>query len=226
MINLLNIVPEGSITKGWGVDISPVKGKEEIESLRNYAISLTGTEGVRIAIDRSKADAIIGYITQNDIDIPVVDRNVPISIYSIYLGEDKYLPIVTTAKPDQEDTTLLMLNFETDIGSVIHSVEVENFNTISYLIKNKDFKTRLALSGISINNRMESSIMIRYGYNNGRTLLSNKIIIPPTIIPANYAKNRFLSSELDQVVIDKISLGNITLDKMDLSTICVNNREK
>jgi len=223
MLRLYNQTPVSSEVTGWGVFATPSKDK----SKKNYHIALRGTDkGIRLPIDRYKYEEL----TIVDSGMVFPDINKFTKLYSVCIGENKYIPVVTLAENEEEDRNILMYNYETGPGEVLTDVQLFNMQVITSYITNKDFRTRITIAAIDINNKEDFGIQIKYGFNNGRILQVEKIMFTSYHTIKETSKKYGNNKQVEYFYIDTshehatepISKKNIEVPRIDLSEICIN----
>jgi hypothetical protein len=226
MFRVYNRVPEGSEIQGWQVVTEPAKNRAD---RKHHNVCLAGIEkGIRLALDRNKYE-----------DLTVVDTgrvypniNTFTKLYSIYLGADKYLPIVTTAETAEDNRNILLFNFETNPGEVIADIQFHNLIPISHYVTNKDFKSRVTFAAIDIDNKKDIGVTVKYGFNNGTVLQVEQITFTNyfTILEAakSTAMNRkqveMFNIHTSHEKVEKIESARLNIARMDLSDICINQQ--
>lgn len=217
---MYNHVSEGSEIKGWSVTSENAKNQK---GRKHYNVCLDGVEkGIRLALDRNKYEPL----TQVDAGKVYPAINVFTKLYSIYLGADKYLPIVTLAENAEENQNIVLLNYETNAGEVIAGLDFINLIPISHYITNKDFKSRITLAAVDIDNTKDYGVRIKYGFNNGRILEVEQIMFSNYGSMVEAAKKNSLNQQTNIFksveTIEKIESSRLNIPRMDLSDICIN----
>jgi hypothetical protein len=226
MFRMYNHVPEESEIRGWGVVTEKSKTRSD---RKHHNVCLSGVEkGIRLALDRNKYE-----------DLTVVDAgkvfpniNTFTKLYSIYLGGDRHLPIITSAETPEENRNILLFNYETNPGEVIADIEFNNLTPISHYITNKDFKSRLTLAAIDIDNTKDFGVKIKYGFNGGRILQIEEIRFTNYFSVIESIKSNkgsvqpieFFSIDNSHETVEKIESTRLNITRMSLSNICINQQ--
>jgi hypothetical protein len=226
MIRLYNQTPDGSEIKGWEVF---TKVNQENTKKKSYSISLSGADrGIFIALDRNNYENL----TIVDAGRVFPDTNKFTKLYSIHLGEDRFLPVITAAENDSEDRNILLFNYETNTGEVITEVNLINMAAISSFVTNKDFKTRVTIAAIDLDNKGDFGIEIKYGFNGGKVHQIEKIMFASYNSIVNKMKNKSMygnNAPLEYFNIskshesgEKIVAKRLDIPRIDLSKFCLN----
>jgi hypothetical protein len=226
MIRLYNHVPEDSVIEGWEVF---TKTNDKNPKRKSHSISLSGVDrGIFLAIDKNKYEDLT--VVEAGRVFPNINQFT--KLYSIQLDSDRYLPVITAAQDKSEDRNILMFNYETNNGEVITDINFINMKAISSFITNKDFRTRVTIAAIDVDNNKDFGIEIRYGFNGGKVVQVERIIFANynTIVEGmKQPKARFRQNNVEYFTIEtfhekveKISARRLEIPKFDLSTVCVN----
>jgi hypothetical protein len=224
MFRVYNRVSQESTIRGWQVASEPVQNRTD---RKHHNICLSGIEkGIRLALDRNKYEDL----TVVDAGMVYPNSNVFTKMYSIYLGGDRYLPIVTLAETPEENRNILLFNYETNPGEIIADIEFNNLIPISHYISNKDFKSRITIAAIDIDNKKDMGIKLKYGFNNGRVLEVEEINFTNYFTIMNAANSKAANAKPvehfnihnSHETVPRIESVRLEIPRMDLSDICIN----
>lgn len=226
MFRTYNRVPENSEIRGWMVITETAKNGG---NRKHHNVCLSGTDrGIRLALDRHKYEPL----TVVDSGMVFPNINCFTKLYSIYLGGDKYLPIVTTAENEENNRNILLFNYETNVGEVIADIQFNNLIPISHYITNKDFKSRITFAAIDIDNTRDYGVTVKYGYANGKILQTEEVRF------TNYysmmertQNNKSTNAHIEHFniinsyeTVERIESTRLDIPRMDLSDICINQQ--
>jgi len=208
MIKLLNLVPpERQSETGWFVSINKDK-----DGNAEYSVGLKGLSHImKLMINK---DDYFDLTTPSGMDQRSMSK-----LYSVITETGDYIPILKKAESIDEDTNIILFNFETNIGESIIDIKLNNLIVISsfyfYDAINNNGTRSATIITMAINNKATSEIEIQHGRVGGRSLSIMTVSYPaPT-------DNKVMSIISSTEVIDSIKANDFDLPILDLETICV-----